>query len=73
MKTDCCTAAYDCAANRWVSLRLTGDDPKRGDKGRNVSLGMMYDPGRKLFWAVDTNSQVYVLRLDPGTADVRPL
>jgi len=33
----------------------------------------MYDKKRKLFWAVDTNSRVYVLRLDPKTADLKPL
>jgi len=66
------TPAFDCTKNRWVSLRITGDDPS-GEKGRNVSLGLMYDAQRKRFWAVDTNSRVFVLRLDPGTADVKPL
>lgn len=66
------TPAYDPAGNRWVSLKLGGADPS-GPKGRNVSLGMMYDAERKLFWAVDTSSQVYVLRLDPSTADLRPM
>jgi hypothetical protein len=65
------TPAYDCAGNRWVSLKIGGDDPS-GKKGRNVSLGMMYDAKRKLFWAVDTNSNVYVLRLDVATADLTP-
>ncbi len=66
------TPAYDPATNRWVSLKITGDDPS-GKTGRNVSLGLMYDVGRKMFWAVDTNSQVYVLRLDVKAADVGPL
>ena len=66
------TPAYDCRANRWISLRITGADPS-GKKGRNVSLGLMYDAGRRLFWAVDTNSRVYVLSLEPKTADPRPL
>jgi hypothetical protein len=66
------TPAYDCAGNRWVSLAIGGDDPS-GKVGRNVSLGMMYDAKRKLFWAVDTNSKVFVLRLDPATADMQPL
>ena len=66
------TPAYDGEKNRWVSLKITGDDPN-GKKGRNVSLGLMYDVVRKLFWAVDTQSRVYVLRLDPASADVRPL
>lgn len=66
------TPAYDCAGDRWVSLRITGDDPS-GKSGRNVSLGMMYDDGRGVFWAVDTKSNVFVLRLDPATADVREM
>ncbi|MDB5299512.1 MAG: hypothetical protein JWO87_1175, partial [Phycisphaerales bacterium] len=66
------TPAYDCAANRWVSLKITGDDPS-GPKGRNVSLGLMYDAKRKLFWAVDADCKVYVLRLDPATADLQAL
>lgn len=66
------TPAYDCAGNRWVSLRITGDDPS-GERGRNVSLGLVYDAKRKRFWAVDTNSQVYTLKLDLNAADVQPL
>jgi len=66
------TPAYDPANNRWISLNITGDDPS-GKTGRNVSLGLMYDAARKLFWAVDTNSQVYVLRLELKGADVKPL
>jgi hypothetical protein len=66
------TPAYDPVANRWISLAIGGKDPS-GPKGRNVSLGMMYDNKRKLFWAVDTNSRVYVLRLSPKTADPKPL
>jgi hypothetical protein len=66
------TPAYDCSGNRWVSLKITGDDPS-GKAGRNVSLGLMYDARRKLFWAVDTHSRVYVLRLESRTADVKPL
>jgi hypothetical protein len=66
------TPAYDCGANEWISLRIAGEDPS-GKKGRNVSLGLMYDAARRLFWAVDTDSRVYVLRLDPATADRRAL
>ncbi|HET6252192.1 MAG TPA: kelch repeat-containing protein [Tepidisphaeraceae bacterium] len=66
------TPAYDCASNTWKSLKITGADPS-GKQGRNVSLGLMYDDRRKLFWAVDTNSEVYVLKLDPASADMRDL
>jgi len=31
----------------------------------------MYDARRKVFWAVDTNSKVFVLRLDPKSADLQ--
>ncbi len=66
------TPAYDPGGNRWVSLKIAGDDPS-GPRGRNVSLGLMYDAKRKLFWAVDTNSKVFVLRLDAKTADLQLL
>ena len=66
------TPAFDCGGARWVSLKIGGDDPS-GERGRNVSLGMMYDAKRRLFWAVDTNSNVYVLRLDVATADLKPM
>jgi hypothetical protein len=66
------TPAYDPAGNRWVTLKIGGDDPS-GKNGRNVSLGMMYDAKRKVFWAVDTNSQVYVLQLDVTSADLKPM
>ena len=58
-----------CAANKWISFKITGDDPS-GPEGRNVSLGLMYDGRRNLFWAVDTNSEVYVLRLEPALAEM---
>ena len=66
------TPAYDCAKNRWISLKIGGTDPS-GKQGRNVSLGLMHDTRRGLFWAVDTHSEVYVLRIDPKTADIQPL
>lgn len=66
------TPAYDCAKNRWVEMKITGDDPS-GKNGRNVSLGLMYDAKRKLWWAVDARSQVFVLKLDAAKADVQAL
>jgi len=62
------TPAFDMKENRWVSFRITGDDPS-GPKGRNVSLGLMYDARRKLFWAVDAASRVFVLKFNPATAE----
>jgi len=31
-------------------------------------MGLMYDEKRDVIWAVDTNSRVYVLRLNLGSA-----
>ncbi len=56
------TPAFDCAANAWTFLSLGGEDPN-GKSGRNVSLGLMYDPQRRMFWATDANCEVYVLRI----------
>jgi hypothetical protein len=66
------TPAFDCAKNRWISLNIAGDDPS-GKNGRNVSLGLMHDPKRNLWWAVDAASQVFVLKLDPKSVDIQPL
>ena len=66
------TPAYDCAKNRWVEMKITGDEPS-GKTGRNVSLGLMHDAKRKLWWAVDAKSHVYVLKLDASKADMMPL
>ncbi len=72
------TPAYDCARNRWVVLDIAYRVGER--YGRTVrafpnghSCGMVYDPKRKLIWGTDTNGQVYVLRLDPSRANIRPL
>lgn len=65
---------YDCADNAWRGIELPGDDPiGKGTGGRafNNSMGLMYDPNRKLIWAVGQYSQVHVLRLN-GSAS-RPL
>ncbi|QDU25535.1 hypothetical protein ETAA8_06040 [Anatilimnocola aggregata] len=58
-----CWLLYDCAKNAWFSVELAGVDPI--SKGEfNNSMGLMYDPARKLIWAVGQNSHVHVLRLD---------
>lgn len=59
--------AYDCGQNAWIVLNLGGTHPA-GKKGRDVSQGCVYDAKRGLIWATDTNSQVYVLRLDAKAA-----
>jgi hypothetical protein len=63
---------YDCAKNAWQGIALGGDDPVGKGKFNN-SMGLMYDPGRKLAWAVGQNSHVHVLRIDPATALVQEL
>jgi Galactose oxidase, central domain len=65
--------AFDCAANAWVSLALTGSDPIGKARAFNNSMGLMYDPGRKLIWAVGQHSEVYALRFDADKADKKPL
>ncbi len=65
---------YDCANNAWRGIELPGDDPiGKGTVGRsfNNSMGLMYDPNRKLVWAVGQYSHVHVLRLDNSAS--RPL
>ena len=64
---------YDCDKNAWRAVALKGDDPIGKGTITNVfhnSMGLMYDPVRKLVWAVGQNSQVHVLRLDLKTATV---
>lgn len=70
--------AYDCEKNRWITLDLKYSTRQRLGSTRRAfphsrSDGMMFDPKRKLIWGTDTNSQVYVLRLDPERAELKPL
>lgn len=72
------TPAFDCANNRWVTLDLDYATGKRGERTTRAfphgrSCGIMFDPKRRLIWGTDTNSQVYVLRLEVATAGVDPL
>jgi hypothetical protein len=66
------TLAWDGAAGKWVSVKCAGDDPFMKE-GRNVSLGIVYDAKRKLFWAVDTHGYIYVMKFDPASADIQSL
>ena len=63
---------YDCATNAWVGVDLKGADPV-GKKAFNNSMGLMYDPNRRLIWAVVQYSHVHVLRLDLKAGQVRSL
>ena len=63
---------YDCAKNAWFGVELAGADPV-GKGPFNNSMGLMYDPGRKLVWAVGQNGHLFVLRFDPKQAKLHPL
>jgi hypothetical protein len=63
------TPVLDCKANRWITLEIDYSVNKRGTRTDRAfphgrSCGLVYDEKRKLFWGTDTNSQVYVLRLE---------
>jgi hypothetical protein len=58
---------YDCGKNTWFGAELGGADPL-GKAGFSVSLGVVYDPNRRLVWAVGQNSELSVLRFDPKAA-----
>jgi hypothetical protein len=58
---------YDCEKNAWFGATLAGIDPL-GKSDFDVSLGVVYDPNRKLVWAVGQNSELTVLRFDPKAA-----
>ena len=61
------TLAYDCAKDTWSAVKIGGPNPA-GKGGRNISQGAVYDPKRKLVWATDTGSQIWVLRPDAANA-----
>ena len=61
---------YDCATNAWVGVELKGADPV-GKKAFNNSMGLMYDPNRRLVWAVGQHSHVHVLKLDAKAIALR--
>ena len=63
------TPAFDCAADRWVTLDLKYKTTRHSDRttrefphGR--SCGIVFDLKRGLIWGTDTDSQIYVLRLE---------
>jgi hypothetical protein len=58
---------YDCGKNAWLETALPSDTPPITKEG-SYNIGVMYDPRRGLVWAVNTNSQVFVLRFDARSA-----
>ena len=63
---------YDCAKNAWLQVSIPSDTPPITKEG-SYNIGVMYDPTRNLVWAVNTNSQVFVLKFDPKSAGLEPL
>ncbi len=66
------TPAYDCASNRWVALKInypTAGDKKSPQVPMGHSSGVAFDPKRKRVWGVDTNCNIYMLKLDLKSAD----
>jgi hypothetical protein len=61
---------YNCASNAWVGVELKGADPI-GKGAFNNSMGLMYDPNRRLVWAVGQHSHVHVLKLDVKVTALR--
>lgn len=63
---------YDCKSNAWLGLPLEGADPiaaKPGDlRPFNNSVGLVYDPRRRLVWAVGQYGHVHVLKVDVAAA-----
>lgn len=55
---------YDCAKNRWMLLDAGPLASKMTDRG----VGLMYDAGRKLLYAMDAGGGTYALRIDPESA-----
>ena len=58
--------AYEPQRNRWVTLSI---EKAYEDLG-GVSIGLMYDPGRTLVWAMSSGQKMYVLRIDAATLEV---
>ncbi|MCY3024494.1 MAG: kelch repeat-containing protein [Planctomycetota bacterium] len=71
------TPAYDCAGNRWVSLKVGFEAAEKKDmfpRGPRRCCSLLWDARRKLIWGVDAyHCLVYVLRLDAKSADVSGL
>jgi len=63
---------YDCAKNEWFRYSLPSDSPPITKEGA-CNIGVMYDAKRDLIWAVNTNSQVFVLRFDRSAKGLEPI
>jgi hypothetical protein len=63
---------YDCARNAWFGVEFAGTDPV-GKRKFNNSMGLMYDPGRQLIWAIGQHGHLFVLRFNRSQAKLHPL
>jgi hypothetical protein len=63
---------YDCEKNAWFGAEFAGADPI-GKSTNSYFGGVVYDPKRKLVWAVDHISHIFVLKVDVRTAKLTPL
>jgi hypothetical protein len=60
---------YDAGKNAWSGARLMGEAPFRSEPEPlyDSSVALMYDPNRKLVWAMDVRNRVYALKFDPSS------
>ena len=70
--------AYDCAADKWVSLNLgyeVGKNKRAAHPGGpGQSCGLLFDVKRQIIWGIDTHDcRVYALHLELKGADVKTI
>ncbi len=70
--------AYDCTADNWKTLAISyevGNDKRPAHPaGPGHSCGLLFDTKRKIIWGIDTHDcRVYALRLNPATANLKPI
>ena len=65
--------AYDCAADKWVSLNIgyeVGKNTRAAHPGH--SCGLLFDAKRKIIRGIDTHDcRVYALHLEMKGADLK--
>ena len=61
---------YDLKKRAWLGIRLTGEEPVKGNATTFNSLGTAYDAPSKTILAVNNRTNVWACRLDLGRADV---
>ena len=61
---------YHAAENRWYAYAFAGQSAQ--DEAFGVSLGLMLDAQERI-WAINSSSYLFLLKLDPNSADRIPL